>query len=373
MPMSKSLQIKIYSEGNQGRVDIIGQISEWGRNNATDFRSKCQELKDAGISSCHVYLMTVGGDCFQANEIVNILTDVFGSYTGEGGAIVASAGTYIGVNAKSFTMAKNGQFMIHKPSGWIDGNETDVENYLKLLQNMTATYYDAYKAVLKKPEAEFKAKWDGGDFWLTAQEAKDWGFITDIKDPVKIDPETAQAIKQSGSPIAIAQSDISDQSKPLKMDVKATAIALGMDQNSTEEQVNAQIAANAQKAKDYDTLKSEQERREKAEKAAKIKAELDAAEKNKRIKADARAKWQEAFEKDFEGTKALMDGLSAISKPLSGEIKTPANGNAGATYEGKTFEQLQDDDPELLAELETDNPEAFNALFADWKKRNRIK
>ena len=372
MPMSKSLQIKIYSEGNQGRIDIIGQISEWGRNNATDFRTKCQELKDAGISNCHVYLMTVGGDCFQANEIVNILTDVFGSYTGEGGAIVASAGTYIGVNAKSFTMAKNGQFMIHKPSGWIDGNETDVENYLTLLKNMTATYYDAYKAVLKKPEPEFKAKWDGGDFWLTAQEAKDWGFITDIKDPVKIDPETAQAIKQSGSPIAIAQSDISDQPNNLTMDLKTTAIALGMEPNSTEEQVNAQIAENAQKAKDYDTLKAEKDRKDAAEKAAKIKTELDAAEKDKRIKADARPKWQEAFEKDFEGTKALLAGLSPVSNPLSGEIKIPVDGNS-ATYQGKTFEQLQDEDPEALEDLETNNPEAFNALFADWKKRNRIK
>ena len=372
MPMSKNLQIEVYAEGTKGRVDIIGQISEWGRNNATDFRSKCQELKDSGISNCHVYLMTVGGDCFQANEIVNILIDVFGSYTGEGGAIVASAGTYIGVNAKSFTMAKNGQYMIHKPSGWIDGNETDVENYLKLLKNMTVTYYDAYKAVLKKSEPEFKAKWDAGDFWMTAQEAKDWGFITDIKEPVKIDKETAQAIKNSGSPIAVAQSDISDQPNDLTMDVKATAIALGMDPNSTEEQVNAQIAANAQKAKDYDTLKAEQGRKEEQEKAAKIKAELDTAEKDKRIKADARAAWQAQFEKDFEGTKALLGGLQPVVKPLSSEIKTSVDGK-GATYQGKTFEQLQDEDPELLAQLQDENEEAYNALFADWKKRNKIK
>ena len=138
--MDKKLQVKVYSEGSTGRVDIIGSISEWGRNNATDFRIKCQALKDSGITNCHVYIMTTGGDCFEANEIVNILNDVFGSYTGEGGAIVASAGTYIGVNAKSFTMAKNGQYMIHKPSGWVEGNETEVENYLKLIKNMTVTY-----------------------------------------------------------------------------------------------------------------------------------------------------------------------------------------------------------------------------------------
>jgi hypothetical protein len=91
------------------------------------------------------------------------------------------------------------------------------------------------------------------------------------------------------------------------------------------------------------------------------------------IKADARAKWQDAFEKDFEGTEALMAGLTPVLKPLSGSIKTPVEGGTSATYEGKTFEQLQDEDPELLAELEEKDPDAFEALFADWKKRNRIK
>jgi len=371
--MSKSLQVKVYAEGIQGRVDIIGQISEWGRNNAVDFRTKCQELKDSGISNCHVYIMTVGGDCFQANEIVNILIDVFGSYTGEGGAIVASAGTYIGVNANSFTMAKNGQYMIHKPSGYIEGNETDMENYLTLLKNMTVTYYDAYKAVLKKPEKDFKTKWDAGDFWMTAQEAKDWGFVSDIKEPVKIDQQTAQAIKQSGSPIAIATSDIIVESNlNTQMNVKIMAVYLGMDENSTEDQVNARIAANAKKASDYDTLKAENDRKAEEGKTAKIKALLDSAEKGKRIKADARANWQAQFEKDFDGTKALLDGLTAVIKPLSSSIKSSVDGN-GATYEGKTFEQLQDEDPELLAELEDSNEEAYTALFADWKKRNKIK
>ncbi len=80
--MSKQkLQIEVQAEGTKGRVDIIGSISEWNSNNATDFRTKCTELKDSGVNSCHVYLMTNGGDCFQANEIMNILNEVFGTYT----------------------------------------------------------------------------------------------------------------------------------------------------------------------------------------------------------------------------------------------------------------------------------------------------
>lgn len=368
--MSENLQIKVYAEGSTGRVDVIGNISEWNKNNAADMRSKCTELKESGINNAHVYLMTVGGDCFQANEMVNILKDTFGSYTGEGGAVVASAGTYIAVEATEFTMAKNGQFMIHKPMGGPYGNETEIENYLQLIKNMTVTYYDAYKAKLKKPEADFKTKWDSGDFWMTAKAAEEWGFVDSVKGEAKIDPTTAAAINKSGSPIQ-AIANITPKTET-EMDVKATATLLGMDINSTEEQVKARLQANAQKAAGYDSLKAQQEKKEKEDNEAKVKALLDKAIEEKRIKADARANWQGLLDKDFDGTKAVLDSLTAVVKPLSAEIKPSADGK-GATYQGKTFEQLQDEDPEMLAELEDTNPEAFASLFADWEKRNKVK
>ncbi len=372
--MSKKLLINVYSEGKTGRVDIIGSISEWNKNNAMDMRTKCQELKDSGINDLFVYVMSVGGDCFQANEIVNIFHEVFGSYTGEGGAIVASAGTYIAVQATNFKIAKNGQFMIHKPMGGVFGNETEIENYLALVRNMTTTYYDAYKAKLKKPEAEFKAKWDAGDFWMTAEQAKEWGFVTSIKEPVKIDTETAQAIKDSGSPIAIAAGDIiqtpNEPKKDFNMDVKATAIALGMDANSTEEQVNAQIAANAQKAKDYDSLKAEKVQKEKEQIEADKKALFDAAEKDKKITADMRPELEAMYDKDPATVKAMVGKMQGIEKPLSDGLKSEGGKVA---YKGKTFEQLQDESPETLEALQEENPDAYDKLFADWKKRNKIK
>jgi len=370
--MSKKLLVSVYAEGTVGRVDIIGSISEWNKNNATEMRTKCQDLKDAGATSLFAYLMCQGGDCFQANEIVNIFNEVFGSYTGEGGALVASAGTYIAARATKFEQVENGQFMIHKPMGGIYGNETEIDNYLTLVKNMTTTYYDAYKIKLKKPEEDFKAKWEAGDFWMTAKQAEEWGFITSVKGSVKIDKETAAAIKDSGSPIAIAAEHIITQSQNnLDMDLKATAIALGMDANSTEEQVNARLQANAQKAADYDSLKAQQDAKEKEELAASKKADLDAAEKAKRISADSRAKWEAMYDKDPVGTKALLATVQGIEKPLSDGIKPSADGK-GATYEGKTFEELQDESPETLEALEEDNPEAYNKLFADWKKRNKI-
>ncbi|MBN1987820.1 MAG: ATP-dependent Clp protease proteolytic subunit [Bacteroidales bacterium] len=365
----KVLQINCYAEGQIARVDIIGSISEWGRNNAVDMRTRCQELKDSGASKCHVYLMTVGGDCFQANEIVNILNEVFGGYTSEGGALVASAGTYISVCSAFSEQARNGQYMIHKPSGWIEGNEQDVENYLKLLKNMTATYYDAYKARLKKPEADFKAKWNAGDFWMTAQEAVEWGFLNSIKEPVRIDEDTASAIKESGSPIAVVNIDSKPNYKD-EMELKAIAKSLGLPEDATQEQVNAKIADNAKKAGEYDTLKAQQEQKEKLDKASKVKAKLDEAELKKIIKADSRKKWEEAYERDFEGTDALLASLSVVPGSLSSQLVVSTQ--SGATLNGKTFEELQESDPDALMELHEKDPAAYEALFADWKKRKKL-
>ena len=367
----KKLEIKISASGANGRIDIVGAISEWNENNAVDFRAKCEELKKGGTTNALVYMMTVGGDCFQGNEISNILLDVFGSYDAKGGALVASAGTYIMARAKKRTQVGNGQFMIHKPMGGAFGNETEMANKLVLIQNMTSEYYNTYLSVLKKPEAEFKEKWDNGDFWMTAKEAKEWGFLTDVEEPVKVDDDTKAMLTAMGRLVEQPEIDDDNANQNLSdtMEAKATALLLGMDVNSTPEQINARIAENAKKAAEYDTLKAQIELKEKQDKAAKIKAELDKGEKDKKFPATARAQWQTQFEKDFDGTKALLDMIEPVVGAASREIKQSPDGKT-STYQGKTWEQWQDEDPEALAALEDENPDAFNALFADWQKRN---
>ncbi len=42
---------------------------------------------------------------------------------------------------------------------------------------------------------------------MTAQEAKEWGFITDIKEPVQIDQETAIILQQDTNNIVIETVD----------------------------------------------------------------------------------------------------------------------------------------------------------------------
>lgn len=366
------LQISIKAEGTQGRVDIIGNISEWSDNNAIDFRERCQAVKDAGATTCLLYMMTNGGDCFQAEEIYNILVDIFGDYDAEGGAVVASAGMYLAVKAKSFMPAKNSQLMIHKPSGGIGGTENEIESFLTLLKNMTLNYYAAFVAKLKKPEADFKVKWEAGDVWLTAKEAKDWGFATAIKEPVKVTQALAASIKASGSPLDFSPEDIiSNQNKDNEMNLQAYNLTIGLAATATEAEFEARLAIISAKAKDYDALKAATELKEKTEKATNIKAALDKAEKEHRITADTRANWQTMLEANYETTIKVLEAVQVVNA-LSSEIVSSQDGK-GATYNGKTFEQLQDENPAALDALMTEKPEAYDALFADYKTRNGLK
>lgn len=376
--MSKSkLVINITSEGQTGRVDIIGQISEWSDNNAMDFRTRCQNLKDAGVTNVLVYLMTVGGDCFQANEIVNILKDIFGKYNCEGGALVASAGAFIVAQADYSEQANNGQFMIHKPSGCVGGNDTEIENYLQLLRNMTSDYYDVFVAKCKKPKADFDAKWNGGDFWMSAKEAVEWGFINKTKEALPM-PEPAQAkLKMSANAAGISPEEliniydnVTNKTENKMNELSATALQLGLPVDATQAQINEKLAAINQKAADYDNLKAQVDKQKSDKQKADIKAKLDAAEKDKRITADVRANWQAAFEKDFEGTAALLDNMKPVVALSNGLM---ANGVVDTTYQGKTFEQLQDENPKLLAKLMNEDKDTYDALYNGFLERNGLK
>ena len=98
-----------------------------------------------------------------------------------------------------------------------------------------------------------------------------------------------------------------------------------------------------------------------------MKALLEKAIADKRITADTSAAWQKMLEDNFEAAKAAIEAIKPIEK-LSSQVAISKDGGK-ATYNGKTFAELQDTDPEVLEELERKDPEAFAELFnAQYKK-----
>ena len=344
---------------------ITGEIG-WDTT-SDSFRSQVDQLIKDGVKDVHLYINSPGGSCFDANEIVNILSRFTGTVTGEGGAIVASAATYIAEHCSSFSMPENGEYMVHKPSGIVCGKASDMEAYLKLLRDIEAEYYKTYKAKAADIN-KFDEYWNSNtDYWMTATEAKEQGFVTSVVPKVKIDKETAAMITACGRPIP------NDYKPPLKnenMDLKVMALKLGLPESATEQDINAAIEANKNAALELERYKQEQQQKEQQQKKDRIKARLEKAVKEKIITADVSPKWEKFFETDETSAEAALSAIQPVEK-LSDQIET-SGVSTGKTYQGKTFEQLQQEDPAILAQLHKDNPTAYDQLFQDWKKRNKV-
>lgn len=273
-----------------------------------------------GATGAHLYLFGPGGSCFHANEMVNILSVFNGNLTGEGGALVASAYTYIALHCSTFYMPANGMFMVHPASGGVYGGVKKIEAYLKAIKAVEADYYNTYLEKAIRPEV-FKANWEKGDWWMTAAEAKEQGFITGIIEKIKPDKELTALISACGCPKELIPTN--DNSNNMT-DYKPIARALGIQEDAPESDILATIgkltklSGNLQSVTtERDTLKAKIEAYEKAEKeklAAEAKELLKAAFRDGRLDNDKEGKvetvWLAMFEKDNEGTKTMLASLA---------------------------------------------------------------
>ena len=319
-------------KNNRAEIRIIGIIG-W-ETNCEDFRKQIDALVADGIKDAHVLINSPGGSCFDANEIVNIISSFKGTVTGEGGALVASAGTFIALHCKNFSMPANGQFMIHKPSAYMSGTVEKIKNELKALENLEKLYYEAYKAVASDVVALDK-HWNSGDWWMTANEAKSMGFITCVKPRIKIDKETAALASTCGCPITMIADEQIDTNKN-EIQMTFVALALGLKADAQEAEITAKLEELKAKAARVDALESEI----KALHTKQIAVIVD-ANVGKKITTDRRQHFIDLGEKSgVDVLQSTFDAMADILKPTD-VISVPK------TPDGKTeksFKELSDDE-----------------------------
>ncbi len=362
----QELLISAITNGVVGYLVIDGGIDDWGENNSSLFRKNVNSLKSNGAKTVELKLNTKGGDVFAAREIVNILTDTFEADNVKVriGALAASAGTYI--TSKFYTTAKyNSQLMIHKPSTVIAGNEDDIESSLKLLRDATKDYIEAYVLKTGKSEAEIKALFDKGDYWMTAKEALKEGFIDEIENqPAKITQSTKAMLVACGAPKILT---VTKTTNIKNMDKELLIASLGLPADATEAQILAKINELKISAQSVADIKAEAARKEKEAKQANIKALLDAAEKDKKFEAKLRPHYEKMLEADFDSTKAVIDAMPSIGGAPSNDIESnTAAAGVAAKHKGWTYEDFAEKDPEAFKKLpEATQKKLIDAHFTD--------
>jgi ATP-dependent Clp protease, protease subunit len=133
------------------------------------------------IKDIQIYLNTPGGGVYAGlgiyDTIQYIRPDVATICTG----VAASMGAVLlcsGEKGKR-TALPHSRILIHQPMGGATGQASDIEITAREIQKLKK---ELYEIIAKHTDQSYKKIWKDGDrdFWMTAQEAKEYGMIDEV-------------------------------------------------------------------------------------------------------------------------------------------------------------------------------------------------
>lgn len=183
------LYIKITEpETRKARIEIDGEIGGWDdnwkpKNRGCDIRKELNQISALDVDEIEVIISSLGGDVDQAFQIYDALKKhkcrIVTTVTG----LCASAGTLIACAGDIRRISPNSLYLIHRCWGYSFGNANQLDEQADLCRKVDKAQLRIYMAVSKKSEADIAALMDennGEGHWITAQEALEYGFATEI-------------------------------------------------------------------------------------------------------------------------------------------------------------------------------------------------
>jgi ATP-dependent protease ClpP protease subunit len=173
-----------------------------------------QELSGHKNSEVTVKVSSLGGAVDHALGIHDQFVE-HGNIVVELSAFVASSATLISLGAKTVKMNENSFYLIHKAMHWVDEwgtmNEDDIDEIITKLekqkQELAKITLQLAKMYTNKTGKTLNEIIDlmKEETWLTAEEAKDWGFVDEIIKAKEVenflDTKMVNMITASGYPI----------------------------------------------------------------------------------------------------------------------------------------------------------------------------
>ena len=360
--MNQKVKVEASTDNNILIFRITGRI--WQGELASMLRLNIDNAIANNINTVHVFMSSEGGSVFEAED-VKIEFKRMANRKLVVGALAASAATNImevfGDNVECYSTS---QFMIHKPSTWISGNEDQVEADLKLLKNITQHYRGNYAKRFNKTEEEIETLWKQ-DYWMNAQQAKELGLVkTIIDENLEINQEMIDRMVACGCPnipTPTAQTPPENSNENNTMDINQLRAALGMSADATEEQVLAkakELKSTADSAAANMAITAEQKR--KAAETVIDKAILV----DKKITAEQRESFIALHINDSANTEALLATMKGVTPASAGIKETPEGGDAESLRANWTLEDYLEKDPNALDALIQTNPEKVRQLNA---------
>lgn len=168
------------SESGEGEIWFYGNISEysWWGDEVTPALMKydLDQFKGKDIT---VRIHSGGGDVFAASAIRAMLMAYPGKVTTRIEGLCASAATYVAMAGDRVMMQDSAFFMIHDPWALVIGGVKELGAAIRMLKTIKNGIVETYQGRTGLEEDEL-AKMMEAETWMTAQDAKEKGFVDEV-------------------------------------------------------------------------------------------------------------------------------------------------------------------------------------------------
>ena len=154
-------------------------IYEWFGIEATSPSMVDKVIEKANGEDLEVEINSGGGSVFAGSEIYTALKSYPGNVTVKIVGLAASAASVIAMAGKKVMMSPTAQMMIHNVSSCAEGDYREMEHTAEILKNANNTIANAYRLKTGKEQDELLSLMNK-ETWMTAQKAKELGFIDEI-------------------------------------------------------------------------------------------------------------------------------------------------------------------------------------------------
>lgn len=160
----------------EASVYIYDEISKWGVN-AAEF---VKQLNEITAKTIKLYINSPGGNVFDGVTIYNALkrhsSKIYVTIDG----LAASIASVIALAGDTVDIASNGMMMVHRAWTYGYGNANDLRGMAATLDKIdSGVIVSTYQAKTGMEESDLIKLMDA-ETWLTAQEAKEYGFVDTI-------------------------------------------------------------------------------------------------------------------------------------------------------------------------------------------------
>lgn len=176
-----------FTETGELAINLNSAVGDWWAGN--DKQSITDAILTYDPTTITLNISSLGGNVDDALAIHDALRNSPAKVTANLTGFVASAATIVALAADKVRMSENAFFLVHKPWVYAEGNADALRSEAQNLDTIETALLNIYKSKTGKREATLQ-KLMKEEKWLTAQEAKDYGFIDEIYKPA---PQTGQA------------------------------------------------------------------------------------------------------------------------------------------------------------------------------------